>query len=97
MNTIIEKMMGIDTLSDQLIAMDLLMAAKSGMKMYAAAATESATPQLRETFRKHLLEAVESHAKITEYMMRRGFYHPYNMAEQIRLDRSQAQTALQLS
>jgi similar to spore coat protein len=96
MNSIIENLTGLNTLSDQIIAMDLLMASKSGIKMYAVAATESATPELKTVFQTHLLEAVDTHEKITAYMMQRGFYHPYNIEEQIRLDQSNAQTALNI-
>ena len=96
MNTIIENLMGLDTLSDQVIAMDLLMAAKTGIKMYAVAATEAATPAIKATFVKHLHESIDAHARVTEYMMERGFYHPYDVPEQLQLDRSNANTALNI-
>jgi similar to spore coat protein len=96
MNTIIENLTGLNTLTDQVIAMDLLMASKTGIKMYAVAATESASPELKQTLQKHLLEEIETHEKITAYMMARGFYHPYNVQEQIRLDRTNVQTALNI-
>ena len=96
MNSIIEHLTGMNTLSDQVIAMDLLMACKTGIKMYALAATESATPEVKATFEKHLHEAIGTHAKVTEYMMQRGFYHPYNIQEQIQLDQSNVQTALNI-
>lgn len=96
MNTFIERLMGVDTLTDQIVAMDLLMSAKTGIKLYAVAATESATPELRATFERHLFEAIEMHAKMTEYAMERGFYHPYDEQEQFRLERTNVTTALGL-
>ncbi|HYG59789.1 MAG TPA: spore coat protein [Symbiobacteriaceae bacterium] len=96
MNTIIERLMGVDTLTDQVIAMDMLTAAKSGIHMYAMAATEAATPEVRAVFAKHLFEAIDTHEKLTAYMMQRGFYHPYDVQEQVRLDRKTAQTALDI-
>jgi similar to spore coat protein len=96
MNTIIENLTGMNTLTDQVIAMDLLMASKTGIKMYAVAATESATPELKSTIQRHLMENVDMHEKVTAYMISRGFYHPYDVQEQLRLDRTNAQTALNI-
>lgn len=96
MNSIIERLMGLDTLTDQTIAMDMLVSAKSGIINYAMAATEAATPELRETFVRHLFEAIDTHEKLTVYMMQHGFYHPYNLPEQLKLDQKNAQTALSI-
>lgn len=94
MNSIVEYLTGMNTLTDQVIAMDLLMASKTGIKMYAVAATESATPELKATFVKHLHEAIDTHAKVSDYMIRRGFYHAYDVSEQLQLDQKTVQTAL---
>lgn len=96
MNSIIETLTGLNTLTDQVIAMDLLMASKTGIKMYALAATESATPEVKAIFVKHLHEAIDTHAKVTEYMLQKGFYHPYDVKEQLQLDRSNVRTALNI-
>ncbi|WP_123040308.1 spore coat protein [Cohnella candidum] len=92
----VENLMGLNTMTDQVIAMDMLISAKSGMKMCAVAVTESATPEVRAAFQKQLYEAIDTHEKLTDYMMRKGYYHPYNVQEQIRLDQTNAQTALSL-
>jgi similar to spore coat protein len=96
MNSLIERLMGVNTLTDQVVAMDLLMSAKTAIKLYAVAATESATPELRTTFEKHLYEAIELHGLVTAYAMQKGFYHPYNVAEQLQLDQRNAQTAVSI-
>lgn len=96
MNPIIEFLTGLNVVSDQVIAMDLLMSAKTGIKMYAVAATESATPEVRATFERHLFEAIATHEKVTAYMMDKGWYHPYSLPEQLQLDQSTAETALRL-
>lgn len=96
MNTLLERLMGVDTLTDQVLATDLLMSAKAGIQMYAVAATEAATPEVKATFIKHLHEAIDTHAQIIDYMMERGFYHPYHVGEQIHLDRKTVQTALKI-
>lgn len=94
MNSMIERLMGVDTLTDQVIAMDMLVSAKAAVKLYAMAATESATPAVRAVLEKHLFEAIDTHERLSAYMMQRGFYHPYNVPEQIRLDRTNIETAL---
>ncbi|TJY43947.1 spore coat protein [Cohnella pontilimi] len=96
MNWLVENLTGLNVMTDQVIALDLNMAAKSGIHMYAAAATESATPEVKATLIRHLNESIDFQEKITAYLMQRGFYHPYNMQEQVQLDRMNVQTALQL-
>ncbi|MBW5446315.1 spore coat protein [Cohnella sp. CFH 77786] len=96
MNSMIEKLFGVHTLTDQVIATDLLQSAKSGVLLYAVAATEAVTPEVKATFVRQLFEAVDSHEKIANYMMRKGYYQPYAIREQIWLDRSNARTALEI-
>lgn len=79
-----------------MIATDLLNSAKAGIMKYAIAATESATPELKATFIQHLHEAIDTHEKVIAYMMERGFYHPYNMAEQLQVDQKTVQAALKI-
>jgi len=93
---LIERLMGVDTLTDQVIASDLLTSAKAGIKMYALAATDSATPEVRLVMERHLFEAIDMHAKVTAYMVERGFYRPHQVEEQLQLDRQTAQTALNI-
>lgn len=90
----IEQLMGIDKLSDQVIAMDLLISAKSGVRNYAMAVTEAVSPDIKLTLAKHLEEALDAHEQITAYMMERGLYHPWNVNEQIRMDLQNIDTAL---
>lgn len=96
MNPIVEHMTGMNTLTDEVIAMDLLINAKSGVRSYAMAVTECATPEIREILMKQLGEAINSHEKITDYMMQRGLYHPYHVQEQIQLDLRNIQTAMNI-
>lgn len=96
MMAFIESMLGLDVVTDQVIAMDMLVAAKAAIRNYAVAATESGTPEVKHILTKHLHEAIDHHAKMTEYMMARGFYHPYEMPEQIQLDQTTIDTALNL-
>lgn len=96
MNSLIEYLTGLDTLTDQMIAADFLMSAKSGMKSYAVAVTEAATPEVKAILTRHLEEAITTHEQITNYMMKKGYYHPYNMNEQVQMDIRNIQTALNI-
>jgi similar to spore coat protein len=97
MNPIVENLTGLNTLTDHVIATDLLIAAKTGMKSCVVALSESATPEVRTFLRGQLEESIVLHEKITSYMMNKGWYHPYNANEQIKLDLQSSQTALNLS
>lgn len=93
---VIERLLGVEVITDQVIAMDMLVAAKSAIHNYAVAATESGTPEVKRVLIKHLHEAIDQHAKLTTYMMARGLYLPYEMPEQIQFDRTTIETALNL-
>jgi similar to spore coat protein len=97
MNSVIENLTGMDAMSDQVIATDLLISAKTGVIRSAVALTEMATPELKETLRKQLDQTITFHQQVTEYMMSRGLYHPYQMKEQLAVDLQNAQTALNMS
>lgn len=96
MNTMIEHMTGLHTLTDEVIAMDLLINAKSGVRNYAMAVTECATPEIKQMLMKQLDEAIDAHEKITNYMVQRGLYHPYQVQEQVQLDLQNIDTALNI-
>jgi len=96
MNPILEHMSGIHTLTDDVIAMDLLINAKSGVRNYAMAVTECATPEIKQILMKQLEEAIVSHEKISNYMVQHGLYHPYHIPEQIQLDLKNIQTAMNI-
>lgn len=92
----VQNLTGTDALTDQVIATDFLLAAKTGIKSCAIAVTESATPEVRAFLAGQLTQSVALHGEITELMMKRGWYHPYNVSEQVKLDIDRAQTALNL-
>lgn len=96
MNTIIEKLTGMDKMSDMVIATDLLISAKTGVRNYAMALTEAATPEVRAVLRRQLNDAIAAHETITNYMIKKGYYHAYNPAEQFKIDFTAADTALSL-
>ena len=94
MNTILEHLTGLNTMTDQVVAMDFLISLKTGVRNYAVAITEAATPELRQTLDRQMEDAIAMHERMTAYMMQKGWYHPYNPVEQIQLDLKNIQTAL---
>ncbi|MFI8716080.1 spore coat protein [Brevibacillus brevis] len=96
MTGILQSLAGMGGLTDQVIAMDFLISAKSGVRNYAMVLTETGTPEIKATLTKQLEEAIDLHEKISLYMIERGWYHPWNIAEQIELDQQNIQTALHL-
>ncbi|MEF3305075.1 spore coat protein [Paenibacillus sp. GYB003] len=96
MNTIVEYLTGMNKLTDQVIAMDFLIAAKTGVRNYAMAATEAITPEIKATLTKQLDEAIDTYEQIAAYMIERGWYKPWNAVEQFRMDVQNIETALTL-
>ncbi|MGZ4159846.1 MAG: spore coat protein, partial [Neobacillus sp.] len=54
MNHFLQNFMGMGGITDQIIATDYLVSAKSAVRNYAAAITETATPELKEVLREQL-------------------------------------------
>ncbi len=96
MHTIIEHLTGMNVLTDQVIATDLLIAAKSGVRNYAMAVTEAATPEIKEMLTRHLEESLDLHEAISNYMMEKGWYHAWNTEEQLKLNMKNMTIALNL-
>jgi similar to spore coat protein len=96
LNSFIENLTGMDALSDQVVAMDLLIAAKSGVRNYAMAVTEAGTPEIKKMLTRHLEEAIEIHERVSAYMVEKEWYHAWNTNEQIHLNLINMKTALDL-
>ncbi|MFP7288288.1 spore coat protein [Shouchella clausii] len=96
MHPLIERLTGLNTLTDQIIAADMLADAKNAVRTYAMALTESASPDIRTLLARQLEEAIDTHERLFQYMLSKGFYHAYNIEEQLRQDVSNIQTVLTL-
>lgn len=83
-------------MTDQIIASDLLLSTKSGVRNYAVALTEASSPQVRQTLRRHLEDAIVAHEQVSAYMAAKGWYQAYDMSAQVELDLQNAQTAMNL-
>ncbi|MEH7109423.1 spore coat protein [Bacillus sp. JJ1764] len=92
-----QNMAGMGAMSDQVIATDFLIAAKTGVKNIAMAITETSTPEVRQTLKQYLMDAVDTHEQIFKYMVDKGYYHPNNLTEQLNVDITASQTAMNLS
>ncbi|OLN22545.1 spore coat protein [Domibacillus antri] len=97
MNGLMKNFTGMKGMTDEVIASDLLLAAKSGVTFTAFALTEAATPELRSVLREQLMAAITAHNNISQYMMAKGYYHPYDFNQQIQADVTAAQTAQNLT
>jgi similar to spore coat protein len=97
MNTFIKNIIGMNGLSDQVIATDFLISAKSAVRNYSIALTEATSTDLRNSLKKHLNDAIETHEKISDYMMKKGYYNAYNLQEQYDVDIKTTDTSLNLA
>lgn len=86
MNKLIEYFTGLDTLTDQVVAMDVLVSAKSAVRNYAMAITEVGSPDVMAALAKQLEDAIDFHERISAYMIERGWYRPWDVKEQLELD-----------
>ncbi|RSL30817.1 spore coat protein [Salibacterium salarium] len=78
--------MQIQNFNDQAAATDLLLSAKSGVRNCAYAITEAASPNVRQALSQQLQQSVHFHEQVTDYMINKGYYHPYNLNEQVQVD-----------
>ena len=90
-------MAGMGGMTDQVIATDFLITAKTGVRNISIALTECTTPEVRETLKQYLNDAVATHEQIYTYMLDNGYYHPTDLAAQLNVDLTATQTALNLS
>lgn len=96
MNKILESVTGMNAMTDQVIASGFLMDAKAGVKMYASALTEAATPGVRQMLKTQLDDSINTHEKIFNYMQSRNWYQAYDMNAQIQMDLQNSQKAMGL-
>jgi similar to spore coat protein len=96
MSKILESMAHMAGMSDQVIATDFLISAKSALQNYAIAITEVTSPGLRSILKKQLNDAVDTHEQISKYMMEKGYYHAYDLSKQHNTVLKTTETALNL-
>ncbi len=97
MANIIQNMAGMADMTEQVIASDFLVASKSAIKNYAAAIAETTTPEVKNALRKQLDDAINSHERISTYMMNHGYYNAYDPQAQLSMDREASETVMKIN
>ncbi|SFD53095.1 Coat F domain-containing protein [Bacillus sp. OV194] len=83
-------------LADTTFAMDFLLRAKEGVRNIGVALTESASPDVRATLRKQLMQGIAMHQEISELMIKKKWFHPYELTEQYQLDQLSANNTIKI-
>lgn len=81
---------------DQIIATELLVTAKSAVRTYAVALTETATPEVRDVLKRQLNQAIDQHARIADYMLEKNMYYAHDVDKQLELDKKKVKTVKKL-
>jgi spore coat protein F len=76
---------------------DLLAFAKTAVRNYAIAITETATPILREILSTQLQAAIDLHATVFDYMYKKGLYPSYDLTKLLNTDVQKATAALNMT
>ncbi|MCX7614376.1 MAG: spore coat protein [Clostridiales bacterium] len=71
-------------LSDQVVATDMLILAKTGVKTYASAITEAINSDVRKILKKQLDESILFQEQLSALMIDKGWYSVESLDEQIR-------------
>jgi spore coat protein F len=82
--------------STSFYAGNLLGLAKTSVRNYAIAMTETNSPALREVLAKQLNKAVQLHGKVYDYMYQKGYYLSYDLNQLLATDYRNATTAIQM-
>ncbi|MGY0372279.1 spore coat protein [Clostridium sp. JNZ J1-5] len=88
---------GMPKLVDSTIALDFLLAAKTGVRNCAFALSEAATPEVRATLSTQLENAINLHEEITNLMINKGWFYPYELNKQFEMDMKSSETAVQIA
>ncbi len=97
MANIIQNIAGMGNMTEQVIATDLLLASKTAIKNYASAIAEATSPEVTNTLRRQLDDAINAHGRISTYMMNKGFYNAYEPQAQMSMDRQASETVMSIN
>ncbi|WP_248931169.1 spore coat protein [Paenibacillus hamazuiensis] len=84
-------------MADMTFAMDFLVRVKDGVRNTAFALTETASPEARALLRAQLHQGIALHQEISELMIRKKWFHPYELQEQFQLDMLSAEQTVQIA
>ncbi|MCM3203408.1 spore coat protein [Paenibacillus sp. CC-CFT742] len=83
-------------MADMTFAMDFLIRAKEGVRNLSIALTETASPDVRALLHTQLKQAIAMHQEISELMIRKKWFHPYELNEQYQLDQLSANNTVMI-
>ncbi|EGG33991.1 MULTISPECIES: spore coat protein [Paenibacillus] len=83
-------------MADMTFAMDFLVRAKEGVRNLSIALTEAASPDVRALLHTQLKQGIAMHQEITELMIRKKWFHPYELNEQYQLDQLSAKNTVMI-
>jgi len=86
--------LNVPELADTTFAMDFLIRAKEGVRNTAVALTETASQDVRALLRKQLMQGIAMHQEISELMISKKWFHPYELSEQYKLDQLSAKNTI---
>lgn len=93
----IENSNGMPGMVDSTIALSFLINVKSGIRNCAIALNEIADTEARAQIRNILDAQIDLHSEVSNLMMSKGWFHPYQVDEQLKLDKISSKTALQIA
>jgi spore coat protein CotF len=83
-------------MADMTFAMDFLVRVKDGVRNSATALTETVSPDARALLRNQLHQGIALHEEITNLMVRKKWFHPYELQEQYQLDQLSADNTVEI-
>jgi spore coat protein CotF len=83
-------------MADMTFATDFLIRVKDGVRNTAVALTETVSPDARALLRNQLHQGIALHQEITELMVRKKWFHPYEFQEQYQLDQLSAENTVEI-
>ena len=82
--------------TDSFFAGDLLAFAKTAVRSYGVAITETATPALRNVLKKQINQAINCHERIYNFMYTKGLYPSYDLNKLLQGDMILANKAMSM-
>ncbi|TCM96374.1 coat F domain-containing protein [Paenibacillus sp. BK033] len=91
------KSLNMPEMADMTFAVDFLIRVKEGVRNTAVAITETVSPDVRSLLRAQLLQGIAMHQELTELMIRKKWFHPYELSEQYKLDQLSAKNTMEIA
>jgi spore coat protein CotF len=84
-------------MADMTFAMDFLIRVKDGVRNTATALTETVSLDARALLHTQLHQGIALHQEITDLMVRKKWFHPYELQEQYQLDQLSAENTVEIA